>query len=288
MTRVMVSTAPEVWRVAKVRWPVSARVRAAGGEGEVAGLGEGEGGVHALAVAHLAEEDDVGVLAQGGAQGVVEAVGVVADLALGDEAGGGFVDVLDGVLDGEDVLVAVAVDLVEDGGEGGGLAAAGGAGDEDEPLAHLGDAPEEGDGEPELLEGEEAVGEEADGPGEAVALEEAVDADAFAAGDGGGGVELAFLHEAVEVTAADEAGGELGEGLAAEGLGRLGGAEEAVDAEAGDVALAPVEVGGAGLGEEGEEGVEGGIGHQSASAGCPGAVRPVARSLSKGSASMDR
>ena len=70
---------------------------------EVAGLGGDDGRLDRLEVAHFADEDDVGVLAQGAAQGGREVDGVVPDLALVDEAQAVVVDVLDRVLDGDDV-----------------------------------------------------------------------------------------------------------------------------------------------------------------------------------------
>ena len=56
------------------------------GEDEVAGLGRGQRGRDRLEVAHLAEEDHVGVLAERAAQRLGEADRVLADLALVDDA----------------------------------------------------------------------------------------------------------------------------------------------------------------------------------------------------------
>ncbi len=84
-----------------------------GGEHEVAGLGSGQGGGDRLQVAHLADEDHVGVLAQSGLQRVAEALGVGAELALVDEALLVPVEELDRVLDRHDVLLAGGVDLVD-------------------------------------------------------------------------------------------------------------------------------------------------------------------------------
>ena len=76
------------------------------GEHEVTGLGERERDRDRVEVAHLAEEDDVGVLTQGAAQTVGEAVHVGAHLTLVDHRGLVVVQVLDRVLDGEDVAPA--------------------------------------------------------------------------------------------------------------------------------------------------------------------------------------
>ncbi len=74
-------------------------------EDEVAGLGSGQRGRDRLEVAHLAEEDHVGVLAEGGAEGAPEALRVGADLALVDDAPLVAVQELDRVLDRDDVVV---------------------------------------------------------------------------------------------------------------------------------------------------------------------------------------
>ena len=75
-----------------------------GGEDEVAGLGRGERGAHRLLVAHLADQDHVGVLAQDAAHRPAEALGVGADFALVDDRAFVFVQVLDRVLEGDDVV----------------------------------------------------------------------------------------------------------------------------------------------------------------------------------------
>ena len=80
-------------------------------ERQVAGLGDPQRRLDRLEVAHLADEHDVGVLAQRRAQRVREAVRVAVHLALVDQAALVLVDVLDRVLDREDVLVALALIL---------------------------------------------------------------------------------------------------------------------------------------------------------------------------------
>ncbi|MBI2812998.1 MAG: hypothetical protein HYX71_01790 [Opitutae bacterium] len=57
-----------------------------------------------------------------------------ADLALGDVAALGGLHDPEGILDGDDVVLALLVELGHHRGEGGGLAGAGGAGDEDEAV----------------------------------------------------------------------------------------------------------------------------------------------------------
>ena len=89
MIRFIVWTALFVWSVANVRWPVSAIRRAR---------------LHRLEVAHLADEDDVGVLAEDRAERVRERVRVGVQLALVDDAALVGVEELDRVLDRDDVL----------------------------------------------------------------------------------------------------------------------------------------------------------------------------------------
>jgi hypothetical protein len=69
----------------------------------VAGLGGGEGDLDGVAVAHLADEDDLWGLAEGGAQAAGVVVEVRAEFALGE--GGVLVamDEFDGVLESDDV-----------------------------------------------------------------------------------------------------------------------------------------------------------------------------------------
>jgi hypothetical protein len=103
-----------------------------GGQHQVAGLGGLERDVHRLVVAQLTDEDDVGVLAERRAQGSGEVDGVEPHLALGDRGALAAVEELDGVLHGEDVHRLGLVDVVDDRGQGGRLARAGRAGDEDQ------------------------------------------------------------------------------------------------------------------------------------------------------------
>jgi len=59
---------------------------------------------------------------------------VRADFALRDVAAFGGLHDLDGVFDGDDVILARLVEPGDERGEGGGLAGADGAGDEDEAV----------------------------------------------------------------------------------------------------------------------------------------------------------
>src|SRR5262249_23983483 len=83
-------------------------------------------------VAHLADEDDLWRLAQGSTQAIGIVVKIVTEFALVD---GGFalaVSILDWVFQGNDVCGLCFINLVYEGGQGGGLATSGGAGHQDE------------------------------------------------------------------------------------------------------------------------------------------------------------
>src|SRR5579862_3903482 len=101
---------------------------------QVARLRGGQGDLHGLAIAHLADQDDLRRLAQRGAEAVRVFVEVLAQLALAEGGLLVLVDELDGVFQRHDVDRLVLVDLVEDGRERGRLAAAGRARKEDKPV----------------------------------------------------------------------------------------------------------------------------------------------------------
>jgi hypothetical protein len=111
-----------------------------GGEDQVAGLGRGQGDRDRLQVAQLPDQDDVGVLAQDVLEGAGERLGVLAHLALVDQAALVGVEKLDRVLDGHDVVFALPVGQVDHAGQGGRLARAGGPGDQHEPPGQAGQA----------------------------------------------------------------------------------------------------------------------------------------------------
>ena len=96
-------------------------------EHEVAGLGGGQRRLHGLLVAHLADQDHVGVLAQDAAQGALEGGGVHPDFALVDRRALVAVHELDRVLDRHDVLAHRVVHVVDHRRERRRLARAGGA-----------------------------------------------------------------------------------------------------------------------------------------------------------------
>ena len=113
--------------------------RVQGSEHEVAGLGRGQGEPNRLEVAHLAHQDDIGVLAKRGAQRLAEAERVPMDFTLADEALPAPVDELDRVFDGEDVPALGCVLVVDHRGKRGRLAGAGRPGDQHHAPRGVGD-----------------------------------------------------------------------------------------------------------------------------------------------------
>ena len=112
-----------------------------GGEDEVPGLSHAEGHLGRVAVADLADENDVGVLPQPVFQTVGEGVHVEADLALGDDRMGQFgKQVFDRLLDRDDPVAAFSIEEVDDHRQRGSFARAGDAGDEHQPVAEAGQA----------------------------------------------------------------------------------------------------------------------------------------------------
>ena len=124
MMRLIVCAAEFVCSVPNVRWP---------------GFGDLERRFHRLQIAHFADEDDVGILAQARRAAPFEKLfGVAVDFALVDEAVLVRVDVLDGIFNRQDVTVPLGVDLVEHRRQRRRLAAAGRTGDEHEAARAIG------------------------------------------------------------------------------------------------------------------------------------------------------
>jgi len=96
-------------------------------QAEVTGFGEGDRVFHGFAVADLADQDDIGRLAQRVLQRREPVVGVDADLALGDDGFPVLVHVFDRVFDRDDVVGGIFVAMPDHGGERGRFSRAGGA-----------------------------------------------------------------------------------------------------------------------------------------------------------------
>ena len=108
-------------------------------EHQMPGFGREQARFDRLEVAHLADEDDVGILPQRAPQRLRERARVDGDLALVDDRHVVAVQELDRILDRHHVRRARLVDVVDHRRERGALAAAGRAGDEHEAALFLRD-----------------------------------------------------------------------------------------------------------------------------------------------------
>ena len=102
-------------------------------ESQVAGFGDAQRRLDGFEVAHFADQHHVRVFTKRGAQSVGKALGVGVQFALVDHAVLVHVHELDRVLDGEDVFVALGVDLVDHGRQRRRLARSGRPGDQHQP-----------------------------------------------------------------------------------------------------------------------------------------------------------
>ena len=98
--------------------------------------------VKLMRVAHFADHDDVRVLAQHVFERMVKRQSVQPDFALFDDALVVLEDEFDRIFQRDDVLFEIGVDVLDHRGQGGGLAAAGGAGDQHDAARRFGDVPD--------------------------------------------------------------------------------------------------------------------------------------------------
>src|SRR6266849_133183 len=213
-----------------------------GGENQVAGFGGQQRGGDGFEVAHFADQDDVGILTESGAQSGGEVCGVDFDFALVDEAFLVAVEKLDGVFDGHQVVGAVGVDAVDHGREGGGLAGTGGTRDEDEAALLFANVADDR-GKIELLDGADFGRNDAKDHADVATLLENVYAEAAQAGNAISHVQLGGFLELLLLAVGHHAE-RHGEHLFRRNAGYVGeGVEQAIDAEIRVVADLQVQVG---------------------------------------------
>ena len=226
---------------------------------EVARLGGADRHLDGLEVAEFADDDDVGVFAEGPFEGGGEGAGVWADFALGDVAALGEVDDFDGVFDGDDVVGAGLVEVGDHRGEGGGLAGADGAGDENEAVV-VGEEFVEGRdvlGVAEVCERARIRRDHAVGTGGAVLVKHQVDAVAVDVAQGQGIIVVFFIEEDFFLVVGEQGDVEAEGVLRGEGIvGEEG--ERAIFPDERTGTSAEMEVAGAVVGGGAEQGAEGG------------------------------
>ena len=100
----------------------------------MAGLGSGDGERNRFQIAHFADHDDIGILAERAAQRRCERAGMRVHFALGDVATFWFQHILDRIFEGDDVLAPLDVRLLDQSRERGRFSTADRAGDENQSV----------------------------------------------------------------------------------------------------------------------------------------------------------
>src|SRR5678816_442525 len=209
---------------------------------EVPGLGRRDGGFDRLVVAHFADENDIGVLAQRRAQSLREGLGVDLHFALVDEAFLVAVKEFDRVLDGHDVFRSRGVDVVDHRGQRGRFARTGGARAQDQAAPLLGNRLEDRR-QQEILEGMDLHGNDAKHQPDRAALLEDVATKAAEPGNGIGDVQLVVVLELLLLAAAHDAEGHRDGVLLHQALELHQGKQVAVNSNDGVAADLEMEVG---------------------------------------------
>ena len=221
----------------------------------MAGLGRGERGLNRLEVAHLADQDHVGILAQRRAQGRGEGQRVDADLALVDDRALVANQELDRVLDRHDVAGAIRVDVVDHRRERRRLAATGGPGHQNETARLHGDALDDL-GQVQLVDRLHAEGDHAEDDADGAALHERVDAEAAQARKRVGEVDLVGLLEVRLLPRRHDRLADRVERFGLQALAVLQRHQCAVQAEQGRQARLQMDVGGVALDRNRQDFVE--------------------------------
>ncbi len=225
-----------------------------GGEDEVAGLRGLQRHVHRLYVAHLADEDDVRSLPKDALQGLLERVGIDADLSLADNGHLVRVDVLDGILDRDDVHAPAGVDHVDHGSQRGRFSGAGRTGHQHQTVAGFGELGEDGR-DTEVFQRADAQRDQPVDHGHGAALHIDAGPDASHVGHGIGEVHLVVPLELLDLAAAHLGVGEL-PGLFVIHDGVVQRLNTSMDPHGGSLAGADEEVRGLEIGRRAYHGIE--------------------------------
>src|SRR5579859_5664413 len=105
----------------------------------MSGLSRLEDDFNGFPVAHLSDQDDLRRLPHRRAQGVRKTWGIAVQLALVNGRAFVVVEKLDRIFDGDDVVILLAVDGVEQNGQRGGFTRTGCSGYEHDSIAKFGD-----------------------------------------------------------------------------------------------------------------------------------------------------
>src|SRR5712692_3922349 len=212
------------------------------GKNQVTGFRGEERGGNGFEVAHFADQNHVGVLTQGSAQGGGKVRGVHFDFALVDETLFVAVQEFDGVFDGDQVIGAVGIDAIDHRRECGGLTGTGGSRHEDQAALLLANLVNDS-GEVQFFSSANFRGNNAQDHADIAALLKNVDAEASQAGNPVGHVQFRRFLELLLLAVGHhaESHGEHFFGRDARHVSH--GSQEAVDAQIGVIAYFQMQVG---------------------------------------------
>ena len=160
----------------------------------MAGFGEIDRGLHGLPISHLADQNHVGRLTQRVLQGHLVGFGIRADFTLVHQTLLVSMEKLDGILNGNNVLLALAIAIIHHGRHGRGLAATGTAEENHQTALGHGNVLEDRR-QVELLDGRDPLLDQAQHHASATALGEGADPKARDVGKIQGKIDFAMLVE---------------------------------------------------------------------------------------------
>src|SRR5699024_3628211 len=110
------------------------RCRVQGGEHQMPRLGGSQCQPDGFRIAQFADQNRIRVLSQSGSQGCIEIGGIARDITLVDQTQVGGVNERYGIFEGQDVASLGFILVSDQCCQGSGFAAAGGAGDQHQPV----------------------------------------------------------------------------------------------------------------------------------------------------------
>ena len=147
-----------------------------------------------LQVTHFTHENHIRILTEDGFQTIGKGAGILPDLTLVDNALVGGVNIFNGIFQGDNMLALGMIDLVQQAGEGSGLAGAGLAGDQHNTLVEFGKA---GNirRKTQLFKSRDMVVENSDSSGNIALLPEQIDTAAGTVGETDGKILLTDVRD---------------------------------------------------------------------------------------------
>ena len=103
-----------------------------GREDKLSRFGCSQYGLNGFKIPHFSQQNDIGSLPQCCPQSLLVSVGVMLDFPLADDAFLMGMQIFDWILNGNDMVITVAVDFINHTSQGGGFSASRRTGDQDE------------------------------------------------------------------------------------------------------------------------------------------------------------